>query len=771
MVSRRLQDSANRLFSKAVTFIESGKYDRALQSLKDVEKLMKKEKDPKISFHALFLKGYTIREAGDPEGALEFYEEALKVIEPLFSEEPDKEDYQKFISNTIGEIGSSLDELDDKERAKELLEPMKKQLERFVRTFEELVKSDPENKKYMSSFFEIADKLEVCYQAGYLMDETVKLFNTKIDIYEKFFELEPGETDLLDDFDGDIEHYGFLFRNCGYMEKAEGNYLRAASIYRKMIERDPENNMAEYYLSYTYSYLGSMYSGMENLEKAERYFEKAVELMRKGYTEFPEDHDYAISLANIYGDFGDAFSWSEDLEKSIANYTKAREIYQDLIINHPSEYALNKKIAIYLDDLGDKLSKIGEFEIAELCYKGKLEIFQNLHDEDPEDLNPIIYISDTYDDLGELFAEQGEIEKARSYYEKEIEIYESLLEKKPDALDFKTYKAEIQDAIGNLYIDEEPEKAQKYFEDALSVLENNFELEPEMEIHYSRLKKVLNNLITLFKNREEYGKAVEMYDKLLTAQQRMLDLNPDEWEYRKDLAATYTSLALFYSERGDIEQMTHYHRMALDIHGKILEEYSDDPEGLCRFITGLYLLGSTLKLGEKARGKESDVVNEYLELAQKADEKLRTVKPEIIGDKELIAEIAEKMGIVLRENEMYEKAIEEFERSLAIREKLHEKNPENRNYLTILEGTYYQMGITFLAQANLEKAKEALEKAMNLNAKLLETDSEDFNYLGRASMIFEKYSSVLEKMGKSEEAAQYLKKAEEINTRLEEGSE
>ena len=389
-----------------------------------------------------------------------------------------------------------------------------------------------------------------------------------------------------------------------------------------------------------------------------------------------------------------------------------------------------------------------------------------MHDEDPEDLNPIIYISDTYDDLGELFAEQGEIEKARSYYEKEIEIYESLLEKEPDALDFKTYKAEVQATIGKLYLDEAPEKAQKYFEDALSVLENNFELEPEMEIHYSGLKKVLNNLITLFKNREEHEKAVKMYSKMLAAQQRMLDLNPEEWEYRKDLAATYTSLALFYSERGDIEQETHYHRLALDILEKVLEEFSDDTESLRRFILGIYLLGSTLKLGEKSRGKESSIVKEYLELAQKAEEKLQIINPEITGDQELFAEIAEKMGIALRENERYEEAIEEFERSLAIREKLHEKNPGDLNYLTVLEGTFYQMGITFLAQPDLEKAKETLENAMNLNAKLLETYPEDFDYLTRASMILEKYSSVLEKMGKSEEAAQYLKKSEEINTRL-----
>jgi tetratricopeptide (TPR) repeat protein len=303
------------------------------------------------------------------------------------------------------------------------------------------------------------------------------------------------------------------------------------------------------------------------------------------------------------------------------------------------------------------------------------------------------------------------------------------------------------------------------------VLKNNFELEPEMDIHYSGFKEVLNNLITLFKGRKEYEKAVEMYDKMLAAQQRVIDLKPDEWEYRKDLAATYTSFALLYSEKGDLEKEAHYHRLSLDILEKVVEKYSDDPEELCRFVTGLYVLGSTLRLGEKNKEKESSIVNEYLELAQKADEKLQVVKPEIIREKELLAEITERMGIALRENEMYEKAIEEFKSSLAIREKLHEKNPENLNYLTVLESTYYQMGITFLATENLEKAKEALEKAMNLNAQLLETDSEDFDYLSRASMIFEKYSDVLEKMGKSEEAAQYLKKAEEINTRLEEDSE
>lgn len=156
-------------------------------------------------------------------------------------------------------------------------------------------------------------------------------------------------------------------------------------------------------------------------------------------------------------------------------------------------------------------------------------------------------------------------------------------------------KAQIQANIGNLYLDEDPEKAQKYFEDALSVLENNFEMEPDEEIHYSGLKTVLNNLITVFKNQKEYEKAVEMYSKLLSFQQRMLELDPEDREYTKELAATYASLALLYSEKGDIEQESHYHRLALDILEKLLEESSDDPEFLQRFTVGLYILGSTLK--------------------------------------------------------------------------------------------------------------------------------------------------------------------------------
>jgi tetratricopeptide (TPR) repeat protein len=275
----------------------------------------------------------------------------------------------------------------------------------------------------------------------------------------------------------------------------------------------------------------------------------------------------------------------------------------------------------------------------------------------------------------------------------------------------------------------------------------------------------------LFENREEYEKAADVYSKLLAVQQRMFDLNPEEIVYMKDLAVTYTSLEFFHFKRGDIEQGAHYHRLALEIYEKLLEECSDDPEALQRFIIGFYLMGPSLKFGAESREKEDGIGKDYLELAKKAEKKLLAIKPEILGEQELMAEIAEKMGISFREKEMYEDAIEEFERALAIRKKLHEKNPEELNYLTVLESTFYQMGITFLAQANLEKAKEALEKAMNFNAKLLETDSEDFDYLTRSSMILEKYSSVLEKMGKAEEAAQYLTQAEEISTKLEEDYE
>jgi len=766
MVSRRLQDSANRLFNKASVFIEKGEYEKALKSLEEVNKLMKKEKDPEISFQSLFLKGQAMSEAGDPERAMEFYGDALKFIELLFSEEAGKEDYHEFVSNTIEEIRSSLLELNDEKRAKELLKPMKKQFGGIVRTFEGLVESNPEDREYLSVFLGVIGSMVLCYWTGRLMDETVEFFDKKIEVYEKIFELEPGEEDLLRDFDEDVEIYGLLFRNHWYPEEAEGSYLRAAGIYRKVIENEPKNNMAEYYLSYTYSYLGDLYSGKENLEKAEQYYKEAVELMEKGYKEFPEDHAYAISLARLYEGFGTAFSESEEPEKSITNYTRAREVYRDLIINHPSEFAYNKNIAMYLDKLGDLFSKIGEIEDAELCYKDQLGIYENLHDEDPDDLNPILGISDTFSKLGDLFAKHGETEKARGYYEKEIEVYESLLEEEPDAPDYMACKAEIQVAIGKLYLENDPETARKYFEEAFPVLEKALELEPGEKVHYLRFRKVLNNFINLFKKIEDYEKAVETYSKLLAVQKRMIDLNPEERGYEKELAATYTTLSFLHSEKGDIEQEAHYQRLAFDIYEKILKEAPDDPLFLQGFVNELYFNRLSLDFRAKTRGEESDIARNYLELAKKAEEKLRAIKPEKREEQELYAEINEKMGISYREREMYREAIEELERSLAIRKKLHENYPKNENYITVLEGTFYQMGLTFLAKTDMEKAKEAFEEAMNLNAKLLESDPEDFDFLARSSMILDKYSNVLEKMGETEEAAKYRSKAEQINADL-----
>jgi tetratricopeptide (TPR) repeat protein len=251
-MSKQLRDSAFRLFPKIIEDIENKRFKKAFEGLDKTEIIAKKIKNPEISYHTFFFRGYAESEEGDPEAALEYYIQALEIIGKLFPEEPENKEYQYFIDNTAAGIGKALIDLDDDEKAKKYIEAVRPHIERALQIFEKLLKSEPENPDYLSRYLEVIDDTEFCYQAWGMMDEMIRLFDRKLDIYEKLFETGARESEFLEKLDENIETRGLMCLNQKKIELAEQIYKRGIRIYEDILKNEPESHVAAVFLSYTY---------------------------------------------------------------------------------------------------------------------------------------------------------------------------------------------------------------------------------------------------------------------------------------------------------------------------------------------------------------------------------------------------------------------------------------------------------------------------------------------------------------------------------------
>lgn len=832
-MSRKLQDSAFRLLKKAADDIDNDRYKKAFENLDKVEKIEKEVNNPEISYHLLFFKGFAKYRTDELEESLVLFGKALEISWDLFSKEPEKEDYRSFMRDTIGSIGDILLKFEDPIKAKEYISPMKGTFEKVVLGFEKLLESDPENPDYLEDFLETIEHIGLCFEAGELIEDAVPLFDKKFDLIEKLLNNETKVSDHLSSLDDSLMNFGRIceeeeYLEEEYIEKAKRIYIRAIEIYGKVLDKDPTNSEAKVYLSYAYRYLADIYTDQENLVKSEECYKEALSLLESEIEEpenipvsqyievseniaVPRNIPFSMALADMYKDTGLIFSDTEETTKARDYYTKARETFRGLMDKYPDLLGADKNLASSLDELAELFSEIGDFESAEICYMDEQRIYENLLQKEPENPeNPeySLKLSDICRELGDLFAEKEEIEKARAYYDKEIEIYENLRPKEADKLMLEANKADTWNQIGRLYAEEEPETAVRYHERALPVFQEAFESDPRNEFFHEELLETLTSLGVLFKENREFEKAIQMYEKIMKVQKKLLELMPPAgchdtdhdhnlnhchdlnhihdmdhdddldhnhdlkhehcmgYSYDLDIETTYFELGVLHSEIEDEEKASAYHRQALERFEQVIAEQSENPALLIITSGKAFFLGMSLLERLESENKDSNVARKYYELAFRTIEKLYETCPTNLKLQEMLASFAEQIGDIYRDADKLEETIQEYEyayRSLKI---LYENDPENPKHLHHMLGALNNIGIGYSVTDQQEKGKECFEKALALNESLEKSDSEDLDLLKSNFVLFSNYANLLKELGDSETAKEYLKKAEEIDAKL-----
>lgn len=807
-MSRKLRDSAIRLLKKAADEIDKERYKKAFENLDAVEKIATEVKDPEISYQLLFFKGFAKYRIDELEESFALFEKALEISWELFSKEPEKEEYQSFIGDTIGSIGDILSKLEDPEKAKEYIYQIEGIFEKAVLCFEKLLESDPDNSGYLEEFLKMIENIGLCFEAGELIEESVPFFDKKFELIEKLLQSETEMSEHLSSLDDSIMNIGSLCEDEGYLEEAQYIYDRAIEIYGKVLDKDPENTETKVYLSYAYRYLADMYSEVEDLEKAEECYKEALSLLESEIEDEPENIPvsensevsenapfsknipFSMVLADMYKDSGLIFSDTDDPAKARDYYTKARETFRGLIDKYPELLGTDKSLANSLEELAELFSDIEDLESAETCYMDELQVYENLSRKEPENPEYALKISDVYRELGDLFAEEEELETSRMYYEKEIEIYENLHPKEADKLMLEANKADTWNQIGNLYAEEEPDTALEYHERALPVFQEAFESDPENEFFHEGLLETLTDLGLLFKNNREFETAIQVFERVLEVQKQLLELMPPEschkiehdhemenemehdhylehdHEFYLDMETTYFSLAVLHSDIGDEEKASDYHRQALERFEQLIAEQFEYLELTVLTSGKAFLLGMSLLEKLESEEKDSSIARKYYELALRTVEQLYETYPMNLGLQEMLANFSEQIGDIYRDADKLEEAIPEYEYTYKSLKILSEKDPENSLHLHHMFGALNNLGIGYSVTDQQEKGKECFEKAFALNESLAKSNPGSLDSLKRSFTLFINYATLLEEMGDSETAEEYHKKVEEINAKL-----
>jgi len=255
----------------------------------------------------------------------------------------------------------------------------------------------------------------------------------------------------------------------------------------------------------------------DDLEKAEQYYVKAVDA--------DDRYEYLLEYATFLRE-------SNSTDKLEHVYEKMRT--QDL----PKE-----EKATVLKNLAALYTQAKKYKKAESIYGEALKLYSTLAKKNPEKYD--LDLANIYNSLASYYSELGQSSKAQEMYVKALALWETL--EKENA---GKYTLEVSNALymlGRFYSASDAEKAQSYFESALTMQRK---LHKEDPARFSpALARTLDELALLYRNSNKLAKAKMYYGEALVLERALYRENPDV--YLVQLQNTVNALARVLNQLKD----------------------------------------------------------------------------------------------------------------------------------------------------------------------------------------------------------------------------
>ena len=292
-----------------------------------------------------------------------------------------------------------------------------------------------------------------------------------------------------------------------------------------------------------------------------------------------------------------------------------------------------------------------------------------------------------------------------------LEEWEKLASKQTlDDKESLNLKAEIQFTKGKLYDTVgKLDAAQQAFKNSL-----NFYKDTDNKFNQSACLQYLGDIQ---KQKGNLNKAKELFEEDLKISKLLGEQNPDNVEFKNNLAIAYERIGNIHKQKGN---------------------------------------------GEKA----FEAFQEYFNLQRELVES----NPDNVEFKNGLAIAYSNIGDIHQQKGNWEKAFEAFQKYFTLRKELVESNPNNVQFKNGLSIAYDRIGDIHQQKGNWEKAFEAFQKYFTLRKELVEQNPNNVQFKNGLAVAYFKLSEINQKSGNIDQAILYCQKAQKILSELVEKS-
>lgn len=521
-------------------------------------------------------------------------------------------------------------------------------------------------------------------------DESLEFYSKTLDVFARLYGEDSQQTAKIKKDMADV------YINTGDFPKAKKLLDDALTAYLKAFGPDYPQTASCYYS------FGNYYGSVGNAVKSEEYLNKALEIYKSYYG------DNSAEIPTIYNMLGLAASDRGDSPEAV-NYFKSAVDY-----GRNSDAFPKNSLSVYYTNLAVEYYETDNHESAIEALNNSIGLLEDETGEKRSLVSNYVLMSKIYSDI-------GDVKKAEQSLKKASDEIQNLDESDPKL------EAELEYARGKLNLEtQDYPGAAEFFANAAELFsdEQAFKTKSEKDAARSTMySSIYLEALCDFKM-QKYAAAAAKLQRLTEEVSDRSDLDLTD---KSNLSSYWHLLGLSRYSMASYEGAETAFRKSIEIMNSFKEEKDSDYSYTLEYLAKTYSRMNKYILAE-------ETLNELLEIQEKY---LPKDDPKKSG-------AYFSLGELYMENEEFEKAAKNFEKSIAL---LAGANPKDES----IAGNFYYLGHCLTSLGNYEKAKEAFEKGLEI---LDVNNSENENLY---EMILKYLISVCKRIGDEAGAEKYDK--------------
>jgi tetratricopeptide (TPR) repeat protein len=388
----------------------------------------------------------------------------------------------------------------------------------------------------------------------------------------------PNRTEFRQGLANSHSSLGALFRATGRPKEAESAFGEVLRIEKQLVADSPNNPEFREHLINSYINLGVILTDTGRLKEAEAGYVEALALKEQLADEITRRPDFRHSLAAVYQNLGHVRHASGRLAEADAALANVVTIRRQLADEFPTRAEFRRELAGALYSRGHLFFYNGRLKEAESAYGDALALQKQLAADFPMRQQYRRELALSYHTLGAMFAMTGRPAEAEAAMVEGVAVFKRLVAEFPTWFEYRRDLARAQHNLASLLKDTGrlDDSETNYREVIVLQKELATDLPSQPELRHE-LAMTLNNLGKLLLRRGRIDEASATYTSALELCQRLVAEFPVHAEFRQELSAAHNNLGNALRLAGHFPEAVAAYRKALELEKQLAEQFPNMP--------------------------------------------------------------------------------------------------------------------------------------------------------------------------------------------------